>query len=270
VFLFTFCIYFSRGGSRGGHPARAFPPPLKLEKIWFFGVKSWFFTRKTPKIFAPSTARRNFFKCAASSLKLWIRPCFSIVCLKSTLCIVKCKEDNFVFLQDLVEALEYRCYIMLGKRFIKWLAMLFHYHSHSLFISLIEVVITIRISYNRWVLTNNLLHQRFLMDKLMVSLRRFYDCHNYLVNHYGMAASVSWMTKDIWLLTKTLKSSLLFILLLEAPSALTNILAYSLQSMLFFVVFVCLKPFFFFLSFFLSRCFEYVISPYFSLYLLYY
>jgi hypothetical protein len=39
------------------------------------------------------------------------------------------------------------------------------------------------------------------------------------------------------LLTKTLKSSLLFILLLEAPSALTNILAYSLQSMLFFVVF---------------------------------
>jgi hypothetical protein len=24
-------------------------PPLKLEKIWFFGVKSWFFTRNTPK-----------------------------------------------------------------------------------------------------------------------------------------------------------------------------------------------------------------------------
>ena len=36
---------------------------------------------------------------------------------------------------------------------------------------------------------------------------------------------------------KTLKSSLLFILLLEAPSALTNVLAYSLQSMLFFVCF---------------------------------
>jgi hypothetical protein len=62
---------------------------------------------------------------------------------------------------------------------------------------------------------------------------------------------------------QTLKSSLLFILLLEAPSALANILAYSLQSMLFFVVFVCLKTFFFFLSFFLSLCFEHIISPYF-------
>jgi hypothetical protein len=27
--------------------------PLKFEKIWFFGVKSWLFTRNTPKIFAP-------------------------------------------------------------------------------------------------------------------------------------------------------------------------------------------------------------------------
>ena len=39
-------------------------PPLKLEKIWFFGVKSWFFTRNTPNIFAPPSARRNFFICA--------------------------------------------------------------------------------------------------------------------------------------------------------------------------------------------------------------
>ena len=114
---------------------------------------------------------------------------------------MKCKEYIFLFLPDLIEAQENRCYIMLGKRFIKWLAILFHCHSHSLFISLIEVVITIRISYNRWVLTNNLLHQRFLVDKLMVSLRRFYDCHNYLVNHYGMATSVSWMTKDIFRLS---------------------------------------------------------------------
>ena len=37
---------------------------LKLEKIWFFGVKSWFFTRNTPTIFALPSARRNFFKCA--------------------------------------------------------------------------------------------------------------------------------------------------------------------------------------------------------------
>jgi hypothetical protein len=44
----------------GGAPGA----PLKLEKIWFFGAKSWFFTRNTPNIFAPPTARRNFFKCA--------------------------------------------------------------------------------------------------------------------------------------------------------------------------------------------------------------
>ena len=41
----------------GGHTRRA--PPLKLEKIWFFGVKSWFFTRNTPKIFAPPSAIGN-------------------------------------------------------------------------------------------------------------------------------------------------------------------------------------------------------------------
>ena len=34
------------------------------KKIWIFGVKSWFFTRNTPKLFAPPSARRNFFKCA--------------------------------------------------------------------------------------------------------------------------------------------------------------------------------------------------------------
>jgi hypothetical protein len=43
-----------KGGSRGGaHPA---PPPLKLEKIRYFGVKSWIFTRNTPKMFAPPSA----------------------------------------------------------------------------------------------------------------------------------------------------------------------------------------------------------------------
>jgi hypothetical protein len=31
--------------------------PPKIGKIWFFGVKSWFFTRNTPKIFAPPSAR---------------------------------------------------------------------------------------------------------------------------------------------------------------------------------------------------------------------
>jgi hypothetical protein len=32
------------------------PPPLKLENIWFFGVKSWFFTRNTSANFAPPSA----------------------------------------------------------------------------------------------------------------------------------------------------------------------------------------------------------------------
>ena len=40
--------------------------------IWkksdFFGVKSWFFTRNTPKFFAPPSARRNFLKCAPPPL----------------------------------------------------------------------------------------------------------------------------------------------------------------------------------------------------------
>jgi hypothetical protein len=39
-----------------------------LEKIWFFSVKSWFFTRNTPKFFAPPSARRIFFKCVPPSL----------------------------------------------------------------------------------------------------------------------------------------------------------------------------------------------------------
>jgi hypothetical protein len=36
---------------------------LRLEKIRFFGVKWWFFTRNTPKNFAPPSAQCNFFKC---------------------------------------------------------------------------------------------------------------------------------------------------------------------------------------------------------------
>jgi hypothetical protein len=64
-----FAYYFSdfnnriQGRIQGeAHPARAPPPPppLKLEKIWFFCVKSWFFTRNTPTIFVPpSTIGKN-------------------------------------------------------------------------------------------------------------------------------------------------------------------------------------------------------------------
>ena len=81
-----------RGGSRGCAPH---PPPLnwkkydfsheipqifscliqELKKIWFFGVKSWFFTRNTPKMFTPPSARGYFFKCAPPpNLKSWISP----------------------------------------------------------------------------------------------------------------------------------------------------------------------------------------------------
>ena len=54
---------------------KIFVPPSAIGKNMIFGVKSWFFTRNTPKIFAPPSARRNFFKCAPANLKFWIRPC---------------------------------------------------------------------------------------------------------------------------------------------------------------------------------------------------
>ena len=53
----------TQGRIQGGGGTRR-PPPLNLEKIWFFGIKSCFFTRNTLTIFAPPSARRNFFKCA--------------------------------------------------------------------------------------------------------------------------------------------------------------------------------------------------------------
>jgi len=65
-----------RGGSRGGGGAARRAPPLKLGKIWFFFLKSWFFTRNTPNIFAPPSPLADFFKCAPPppNLKSWIRP----------------------------------------------------------------------------------------------------------------------------------------------------------------------------------------------------
>jgi hypothetical protein len=40
----------SKMGLQGRIHGGARAPPLKLEKIWFFGVKSWFFTRNSPKM----------------------------------------------------------------------------------------------------------------------------------------------------------------------------------------------------------------------------
>ena len=60
----------------GRHPVC---PPSKIGKKYdFFGVKSWFFTRNTPNIFAPPSARRNFFKCTPPNLKSWIRPWYPL------------------------------------------------------------------------------------------------------------------------------------------------------------------------------------------------
>jgi hypothetical protein len=45
-----------------------------LEKIWFFGVKSWFFTRNNPTNFTPPSSQRNFFKCAPPPTPLTWNP----------------------------------------------------------------------------------------------------------------------------------------------------------------------------------------------------
>jgi hypothetical protein len=64
-----------RGGFRGGHTRRV-APPLKLEKIWFFGVKSWFFHTKYPKNVRASLCSAQFFDVhPPPNFKSWIRPC---------------------------------------------------------------------------------------------------------------------------------------------------------------------------------------------------
>ena len=60
-----------RGGSRGGggmHPAPPPPPPKIGKKMFFVGIKSWFFHTKYPKFFR-----------ASLYLKSWIRPCIYLV-----------------------------------------------------------------------------------------------------------------------------------------------------------------------------------------------
>jgi hypothetical protein len=55
------------------HGSRVRAPP-KIGKHMIFWRKIVIFTRNTPQIFAPPSARRNFFKCAPPNLKSWIRP----------------------------------------------------------------------------------------------------------------------------------------------------------------------------------------------------
>jgi hypothetical protein len=82
-------VFNNAGEDPGGHA-----PPLKLEKIWFFGIKSWFFTRNTPNIFVPPSARHNFLKSIPANLKSWIHPCneynsYPIMSVKCLLVTVK-------------------------------------------------------------------------------------------------------------------------------------------------------------------------------------
>ena len=97
IWVSNLLILSARADPGWGGGAPDAPPPLKLEKIWFFGVKLWFFTRNTPTIFAPPSqlekirffvvkswfftrntpkffACRDFFKCAPPNLKSWIHP----------------------------------------------------------------------------------------------------------------------------------------------------------------------------------------------------
>jgi hypothetical protein len=54
-------IFVSRGGSRRGRTQRAPPPPPKIGKnVIFVGVKSWFFTRNTPKNVRASLCSAQF------------------------------------------------------------------------------------------------------------------------------------------------------------------------------------------------------------------
>ena len=70
-----------RGGSRGGGRTRRPAPPPKIGiNMIFLALNRDFFTRNTPKIFAPPSARRNCFKCGPPNLKSWIRPWLGIYC----------------------------------------------------------------------------------------------------------------------------------------------------------------------------------------------
>ena len=60
-----------------------FHTPKIGKKHDFFGVKSWFFTRNTPNIFAPPSARRNFFKLTIVSLLCLMMALYCIIFLNN-------------------------------------------------------------------------------------------------------------------------------------------------------------------------------------------
>ena len=87
-----------QGGGGGAHPARPPPPPKIGKNMIFFGVKSWFFTRNTPKLFSPPSARRNIFKCAPPlTLNPGSAPAKRIMCEKN----IKYRSVYSLFLQEL-------------------------------------------------------------------------------------------------------------------------------------------------------------------------
>jgi hypothetical protein len=61
-----------QGRIQGGAPGA---PPLKLGKIKYFGVKSWFFTWNTLKISRLPPLGAIFLSVPPPNLKSWIRPC---------------------------------------------------------------------------------------------------------------------------------------------------------------------------------------------------
>ena len=90
MFILVFCVvlcqllfvFFSFGYSIPGADPGGTPP--KIGKNMIFGVQSWFFTRNTPKMFAPSSARRNFFKCAPLTRNPGSAPAFPVLRITSS------------------------------------------------------------------------------------------------------------------------------------------------------------------------------------------
>ena len=74
--LYCYVIYChlcrQQGRIQGGVGHRS---TQKFEKIWFFGVRSWFFHTKYPKMVCASLRSAQFFKVRPPpNLKSWIRP----------------------------------------------------------------------------------------------------------------------------------------------------------------------------------------------------